>query len=114
MYYKPTQGYRRQNKQSLEYTWITLIQQDYSELFDVSFKMHVHYLVTVQRSLGNNEDFHWGFYLDSGIKPIVFDSGCTIAITPFQDTFLKKIKLVKKTITGLSSTATVEGESTIE
>ena len=55
-----------------------------------------------------------GFYVDSGSKPIVFDSGCTIALTPYQEDFDGEINPVQKTMTGLSSTAKVEGEGHVK
>ena len=55
-----------------------------------------------------------GFYIGNGDKPIVFDSGCSIARTPFKDDFLGKITPVQKIITGLSSISKVEGEGIVE
>ena len=43
---------------------------------------------------------------------MVFDSGCTISITPFKEDFVGDISPVRNTITGLSSTVEVEGEGT--
>ena len=49
-----------------------------------------------------------GFYIGNGDKPTVFDSGCSIAVTPHLEDFVEEVKQVKKTTTGLSSTVQVE------
>ena len=51
--------------------------------------------------------------MDNGDIPVVFDSGCTISITPYKEDFVGGLTPVKKTITGLSSTVEVEGEGTV-
>ena len=51
--------------------------------------------------------------MDNGNKQVVFDSGCTISISPYEEDFIGKLKPIKKTITGLTSTVEVEGEGTV-
>ena len=45
--------------------------------------------------------------------PIVFNSGCTVAVTPSRADFVGKIKKLNALITGLSSHAKVEGGGTV-
>ena len=45
--------------------------------------------------------------------PIIFDSECTHAVTPFEDDFVGKVKPVRKLMNGLGATAEVAGEETI-
>ena len=54
-----------------------------------------------------------GFYIANGDKPIVFDSGCSIEVTPHLIDFVGEIKQVKKEMTGISSRAQVEGEGNV-
>ena len=54
-----------------------------------------------------------GFYITSGDSPIVFDSGCTIAVTPHLEKFVGKMSKVKNEMTGILSTAKVEGEGNV-
>ena len=116
-----------------------MLDSDYSQIFDDNCAKYPHYFEAVKGSFGKDdnefpplqsdtinhhcahcftalEDILFmpkGFYLDSGDKPVVFDSGCTVSITPFKEDFVGKIKPVKRTITGLSSTVEVEGEGTV-
>ena len=43
----------------------------------------------------------------------MFDSGCTLAVTPFESDFQGPITPVKKQMNGLGATAQVTGEGTI-
>ena len=54
-----------------------------------------------------------GHYLNTDDIPIVFDSGCTVAVNPHKADYVGKIKSVNKSITGLSSHFKVEGEGTV-
>ena len=53
------------------------------------------------------------FYITSGDKPIVFDSGHLIAVNPHLDDFVGEAKKFKKEMTRLSSVAQVEGEGIV-
>ena len=112
-----------------------MLDCDYSEVFDQSCKKYSHYFDAVRGDLegGTNEEFaslssdqinhHCtycftaleedlfspkGFYVGPGSKPIVFDSGCSIAVTPFKEDFVGGITLVQKTMSSLLSTSKVE------
>ena len=104
-YCQPTKWFEVDEWDS-EFDWKPLLDCDYSEVFDQSCKKHSHYFDAVRGDLegGTNEEFaslssdqinhHCtycftaleedlfspkGFYVGSGSKPIVFDSGCSIA-----------------------------------
>ena len=47
-------------------------------------------------------------------KPIIFDSGFSIIVTPHKEDFVGKIKPVNKPISALNVTEEVEGEGMIE
>ena len=51
--------------------------------------------------------------MDSGDRPIVFDSGCTISISPYKEDCVGGLTQINKPITGLSSTVEVEGEGAV-
>ena len=53
------------------------------------------------------------FYIASGCKPIVFDSGCTIEVNSHLEDFAREANKVKKEITELSSIVQVEGECNV-
>ena len=54
-----------------------------------------------------------GLYTGSDYKPVVFDSGCTLAVTPFKSDFEGPINPVEKHMNGLGATAKETGEGTI-
>ena len=115
------------------------MEPNYSQIFDVNCKKYPHYVDSIKDSFGaEDEEFlflqsdtinHYcahcftaledelfmtkGFYVDVGDKSVVFNSGCTISITPFKEDFVGDISPVRNTITGLSSTVEVEGEGTV-
>ena len=119
--------------------WRSMLERDYSGIFSKNCKRFPHYFDAVKDSVGtydeelfllqsdtiNHHCAHCftaldddlfapkGFYADNGDRPVVFDSGCSVSITPYKDDFVGKITHVKKTITGLSSTVQVEGEGTV-
>ena len=56
-----------------------------------------------------------GLYVgDPKEVPIVFDSGCSVAVTPYEQDFIGTITPVEKTITGLGSKVEVVGERKIK
>ena len=122
-----------------EHVWKPLLDPEYSEVFSTYCDKYAHYFDATKGFLGVDDE-HFpllqsdtmlhhcahcftaleedlfmprGFYVGSGDKPVVFDSGCTMSITPFKEDFVGKIDPVQKTITGLSSTVEVEGEGTV-
>ena len=54
-----------------------------------------------------------GLYAGDEGKHVVFDSGCTLAVSPFESDFQGSITPVNKQMNGLGSTAQVTGEGTI-
>jgi hypothetical protein len=54
-----------------------------------------------------------GIYSSDKGVPIIFDSGCTHAVTPYTEDFIGDIKPVKKLMNGLGATAEVVGEGTV-
>ena len=125
-----------------EYQWRPILDPDYSSIFCQNCEKYPHYIEACKGNLdgigSNNEPFRTmasdtknhhcahcvtaleddlfalkGFYIANEDKPIVFDSGCSIAVTPRLEDFVGDIKQVKKTMTGLSSTAQVEGEGMV-
>ena len=59
------------------------------------------------------------FFLPKGIYkadegvPIIFDSGCTYAVTPHEEDFVETIKPVSKVMNGLGAQAKIIGEGTV-
>ena len=92
------------------YEWKPILVDDYSALFDDNCKKYNHYFDAVRGDLGgSNEEFAFlnsnainhhcthcltaleedlfapkGLYVNSGSKPIVFDSGFYISLTSYQ------------------------------
>ena len=54
-----------------------------------------------------------GFYTGSDYKPVVFDSGCTLAVTLFKSDFEGPIIPVDTYMNDLGNTVEVTGEGTI-
>ena len=54
-----------------------------------------------------------GYYIGIDHIPIIFDSGCTVAITPFIGDFVGPIQKCNKTIGGLTGKAVVSGEGKV-
>ena len=50
------------------------------------------------------------FYVSSDEVPITFDSGCTIAVTPYMSDFFSTYTPVNKTIKGLSGSVKAVGQ----
>ena len=124
-----------------EHQWQPILDPDYSSTFSHNCARYKHYFEATRGKLGIHSDdkpfgtlasdtkhHHCahcftaleddlfapsGFYIANGDKPIVFDSGCSIAVTPHLEDFGGEIKKVQKTMTGLSSTAQVEGEGMV-
>ena len=55
-----------------------------------------------------------GYYLNDNTTPIVFDSGCTVVVTPHITDFIRPPTKVKKTMDGLSSIASLEAEGMVQ
>ena len=55
-----------------------------------------------------------GYYLKHNTTPIVFDSGCTVAVTPHIHDIIRPPTKVSETMNGLSSLASVEAEGMVE
>ena len=54
-----------------------------------------------------------GYYCKDDTTPIVFDSGCTVAVTPHLSDFIRPPAKVTKTMNGLTSKASVEAEGMV-
>ena len=107
-----------------------LLQPDYATFLDKYCNMHKHYLdATIQRlnviappaqesftcfkALEEDLFAHSEYYLDEKITPIVFDSGCSIAVTPYMHDFVGPIRPSTRSINSISSSASVEGEGEV-
>ena len=55
-----------------------------------------------------------GLYMGSASKPITFDFWFSITVAPHRHDVMGELKLVNKSISGLSGTTEVEGEGTME
>ena len=53
-------------------------------------------------------------YVGSYSKPIIFDSECSITVTPHAQNFVGEFRSVNKSILGLNGTTEVEGEGMVE
>ena len=51
-----------------------------------------------------------GVYNSEKGVPIIFDSGCTHAVTPYASDFIGKLTPVRKTMNGLGATTQITGE----
>ena len=101
---------------------------DYSQLFDHNCNTYSSYLDTITNGselfLTNNnkhqiynssytaldDDLYGpkGYYLGADQIPVIFDSECTVAITPFTEDFVGPIHKCNKTTGGLTCKAQVE------
>ena len=114
-----------------EHTWMSLLNNDYSNLFDGSFNKHPHYLDTVIcgfdivnigkdkqddctfTALDNDLFLHLRLYAGEDGKPIIFDLGYTLEVTPDVSDFIGRKKLVQKIMNRLGATSNVIGKGTI-
>ena len=53
-------------------------------------------------------------YLEEGTVPFIFDSGCSVAVSPYKDNFGGTLQPCTKTMIGLGASATVEGEGVVQ
>ena len=113
-----------------------LLDHDFSGIFDSNCIKYAHYLDAIMETnnflfkdvVGKSkvpvceacftalvEDVFAprGHYINIDDIPIVFDSGCTVTVTPHTADFIWKIESVNKSIKVLSSHAKVEGGGTV-
>ena len=50
-----------------------------------------------------------GMYVNDNDINIVFDTGCSVAVTPYREDFIGPITKVDKTMRGLGTSVTVDG-----
>ena len=55
-----------------------------------------------------------GLYVSSDLRPIIFDSGCSIIVTPYIQDFVGELQPVNKSMSGFNGTAEVEREAMVE
>ena len=55
-----------------------------------------------------------GMYVSSDLKPIIFDFGCSIIVTPYRQDFVGELLRVNKYMSVLNGRAEVEGEGMVE
>ena len=90
---------------------------DYISIFHSSGGIYSDGIITpdtcAYTSLENDLFLPRGIYnIDKGVS-IIFDSGCTHAVTPFENYFVGKVKPVGKLMNGLGVTADIVGEETV-
>ena len=118
-----------------EHMWTPLLEHSYSDVFNKCCDAYPHYLDAVMDGLevfqvgeitnkiGNkigcytavDDDLFLpkGIYkADEGV-PIIFDSGCTHAVTPYEEDFVGTIKPISKVMNGLGAQAKIIGEGTV-
>ena len=94
-------------------------------MFDRNCSKYDHYLEAVKYEIGLIDDKPYDIdynvfnidifnsvwmYAQSDEIPVIFDSGCTIAVTPHASDFINQITLVDKIMKGLDATTKVVGE----
>ena len=124
---------RRFDGWASNHKWSPTLDHDYSGDFDLNCNQYDHYLDAVMNKIeaftdgggGASKDYGFtsleddvfipvGLYIgDSKEIPIVFDTGCSVAVTPYKEDFIGPITPVVKTMTGLGSKVDVVGEGKI-
>ena len=106
-----------------------LLDCDYSSYFDLNFSQYDHYLDAIMNkidpfnyrvrdrakvscgfiSIEDDVFLSVGMYVSDNDIPIVFDSGCSVEVTPNKEGFISPFTKFNKIMMGLGATAKVEG-----
>ena len=113
--------------------WQALLDNDYSSVFEYNCKHYAHYLdatmgrietiqssgsdpnhVSGYTSTENDIFIRKGCYVGIDDVPIIFDSGCTIAVTPHLSDFICPPTPVNKRMKGLYGSVKVDRQGFVD
>ena len=120
---------------SSTHDWEPLLEEDYSTLFDSNCNTYDHYLEAALHrgefssmmednipqtcdhcytALDDDLFLPRGRYVGKDGVPIIFDTGCSISVTPHKQDFVGTIRPMNKLMTGLSSKAEIKGAGKVK
>ena len=102
-----------------------ILEPDFSNYFSFNFNQFDHYLDAVLNKIDPFPDDQkidlgitgiddslfvpTGMYVEEGTVLVIFDSGCSVAVSPCKDDFGDTLQPFTKTMIGLGDSAIVEG-----
>ena len=113
------------------YQWNPLLQPSYADILNRNCLKYPHYLDTARGKINDipslkkntcnscytalEEDVFvpTGYYMNEKGTSIVFYSGCSIVVTPYEKDFVGPIKPSTRTMNGLSASDHVKGEGEV-
>ena len=108
-----------------------IIEPYFRNCVDFNYNQHDHYFDAVLRKIEpfpDDKNMNLGYkllnkdlFLPTGMDltreeglPIIFDSGCSVAVLPYEEDFGETLTKVSKTMVGLEVAVRVEGEGTLQ
>ena len=110
--------------------WMPILEPDFSNFFDFNFNHYSHYLDAVLNKIDPFPDDKYNqtgytsvqdylfiptrmYLLGEGDAAVIFDSGCSVAVSLCKEYVEGTLTHVSKTMMGVGDPAEVEGESTV-